>query len=138
MYRLLYSIQPRAKKEAIPQITKGILPAVAAGAIPPARKKTPSLFFADKVTTARRTHSGRMHRSRRDVAPFAGPEGMRLAIHGESHFAFEDDMSGLGGVRVFRIEGVRAVLPNVGVGEAFLVKLFFERFDVHSRIKPKS
>jgi hypothetical protein len=138
-YRLLYSVQQRAKKEAIPQITKGILPEVAVGAIrPPLEKKTPSLFFADKVATARGTHSGRMHRSRRDVAPFAGPEGMRLAIHGESHFAFEDDVSGLGGVRVFRIEGVRVVLPDVGVGEAFLAKLFFERFDVHSRMKPQS
>jgi hypothetical protein len=33
---------------------------------------------------------------------------------------------------------VRPVLPDVGVGEAFLAKLFFERFDVHSRMKPQS
>src|SRR5262244_2005516 len=102
----------------------------------PPRRKTSTLFFADKVATARGTHSGRMHSSRRDITPFTGPEGTRPAIHGESHFAFEDDVRGLGGVRVFRIVGVWAVLPDIGMGEAFLAKLFFECLDVHSRIEP--
>lgn len=46
MYRLLYSIQPRAKKEAIPQITKGILPGVAVGAIRPPLKRSHQAYFS--------------------------------------------------------------------------------------------
>jgi hypothetical protein len=43
---LFYSVQPRAKKEAIPQITKGILPAVAAGAIRPPLERRPQAYFS--------------------------------------------------------------------------------------------
>jgi hypothetical protein len=46
MYRLLCSVQPRAKKEAIPQITKGILPEVAVGAIRPPLERRHQAYFS--------------------------------------------------------------------------------------------
>ena len=45
--------------------------------------------------------------------------GERLATLGDCHFAVEDNVRRLDGMGVLTIIGVRAVLPDVGVTEAF-------------------
>ncbi|MFY9531988.1 MAG: hypothetical protein WBC04_04840 [Candidatus Acidiferrales bacterium] len=89
------------------------------------------LFLADEVAAAARAHSGGVDSSGQDVAPIARTKTLRLAVHGESHLAVEDDMSRFGWVRVLGVECVWAILPDVGVRETFEVKLAFEVFDVH-------
>ncbi len=48
-------------------------------------------------------------------------------MHGEGHFAIEDDVRGKPGVGVVGIEGQRGVLPDEDVCKTFGMKLGFER-----------
>lgn len=54
-----------------------------------------------------------------NVAAFAGTVGACSAIHCESHFAVQNDVGGFDGVGVIGIAGVRHILPDVGLPEAF-------------------
>jgi len=47
---------------------------------------------------------------------------------GQRHFAVEDDVRRLNGVRVVGIKGVRPVLPDIGVEKPFPMQLAFEQF----------
>src|SRR5579862_23010 len=86
----------------------------------------PLLLFADKVATAGLPHARRMYRTGGDVAALARAVGCAAAGHGQGHLAVQDDVRRLGGVRVVGIAGVRAVLPDVRVREAFRAELLCE------------
>jgi hypothetical protein len=53
---------------------------------------------------------------------------MRLAALRERHFAVENDVRRLNGVRVVGIKGVRSILPDIGVEKSFPLQLAFQRF----------
>lgn len=65
-----------------------------------------------------------------NVHSVTGPVGASLATLREGHLAFQNDMCSFGGMRVVRIESARAILPHIGLGESFAVKLGFEFPDV--------
>src|ERR1700675_2033318 len=54
----------------------------------------------------------------------------RRSLVRQHHFAVEDDVSCLGGVRVVGIRRVRSILPDVRVQESFAMKLSLERFQI--------
>lgn len=62
-----------------------------------------------------------MYGSCGNVAALAGAIGLRLAVQGESHFTAQNDVRGFRATGVIGVEGVRAILPNVGVRESFLM-----------------
>ena len=91
-----------------------------------------SILFADEVAAPGGAHTSRMHGPGRNAAALSGPEGVRLTVHRQGHFAFQDDVSRFTGMRVLRVESVRVVLPDVGVRETFGVELLLEILFAHS------
>ena len=67
-----------------------------------------------------------MHGAGGNVAALAGAVGGAAAAHDQGQLAVENDVRCLGGVGVVGIAGVRAVLPDVGVREAFGAELLRE------------
>jgi hypothetical protein len=74
--------------------------------------------FADKITAAVGAHAGRMNGAGRNITAIAGMKGFRFAIQHERHFAAENHVSRLFWMLVVGVEGVRAILPNIGVAKA--------------------
>ena len=66
-----------------------------------------------------------------NVAAVANAIRLRSAAHGEHHFAIENYVRGKPGMRVVGVEGVRAVLPHVGVRKTFGMKLRFQFALIH-------
>jgi len=62
-----------------------------------------------------------------NIAAFSGPKRARLASLRQRHFAVEDDVRRLSGMRVVRVKGVRSVLPDIRVEKSFPMQLAFER-----------
>ena len=79
--------------------------------------------FADEVAAAEGTHTGGVHSAGGNVDAVAGAEGARLTVLGKGHFAIKDDVSGKRGMGVVGVEGARAVLQSVEVGEALGAEL---------------
>jgi hypothetical protein len=69
-----------------------------------------------------------VHRAGGNIAAFTDAKRARRASLRQRHFAVEDDVRSLDGVRVVRIKGVRSVLPDVRVKKSFPVQLAFQRF----------
>lgn len=67
-----------------------------------------------------------MNRAGGNVAPLADLVAARFAAPRQRHFAIEDNVRRLRGMRVVRIERVCAVLPDVGVKKTFLLELTLE------------
>ena len=81
------------------------------------------LFFADEVTAAMRADAGGVDGACRDVAALARAACVRFTVHGEGHFAIEDDVGGEASVRVIGVNLPRSIPPNKSVREAFALKL---------------
>ena len=62
-----------------------------------------------------------MHDPGGDVASVAYTISVRRTALGYRHFSFEDDMRGLGDMRVVRIVRVRSVLPHIRVEKSFVM-----------------
>ncbi len=77
------------------------------------------LFFADEVAAAARAHACGVGGSGGDVAALSYRVGMGFSIHGQRHFAIENDVGGEAGVGVVGIERVGTILPDESVQEAF-------------------
>jgi len=63
-----------------------------------------------------------MNGAGRNIAAVTGAIGLGFSGHGEREFAGEDDVGGFVGVSVVGIVPLWWVLPNVGVGEAFVAE----------------
>ena len=57
-----------------------------------------------------------------DVAALAYRVGMGFSIHGQRHFAIENDVGGEAGVDVIGIERVGTILPDEGVARSLRLR----------------
>lgn len=77
------------------------------------------LLFADEVAAALWTHLRRVDGAGGNVAAVADTISFGLPVHRETHLTIENDVGGEAGVRVVGIVGLRAILPDEGMREAF-------------------
>lgn len=85
-------------------------------------------FFSNQIAATLRTHSRGVSRVRGNVKTVARLKGLGLALSGDDHFAFEDNVSSFAGMGVLGVKPAGAVLPNVGDGKTFVPKLFSYSF----------
>jgi len=62
-----------------------------------------------------------------NIAAFSDTVCARLAALRQRHFAVEDDVRSLSGVRVVGIKSVWSILPDIRAKKSFLVQLVFQR-----------
>lgn len=88
------------------------------------RKRNGVLLLPDYVPAAPGTHACRMHRVGRHIGRALASDirpGRPAAR--QRHLALENNVRGINGVRVVRVRGVRSILPDVDVAEAFVAQL---------------
>jgi hypothetical protein len=86
------------------------------------------LLLPNQIPATAWSHLCRVHSVSWNIAAFPDTVRARRAVLRQRHFAVEDDVRCLNGVRVVRVEGVRSVLPYVRAQKSFRVKLPFQRF----------
>jgi hypothetical protein len=65
-----------------------------------------------------------MQSAGRHVAALSDSIGLRLPLYREGHLALQNDMRGIGRVRVLGIIGIGGILPNIGVPKPSLASCF--------------
>lgn len=84
----------------------------------------PALLLSDQVAAPLGSHLRGVNRAGRHIEALTGFVGFGATLAGDCHLAVDNDMRGLGGMRVVGIMHARAIFPDVGVGKAFGAELF--------------
>ena len=79
--------------------------------------------FADEIAATEAAHLGGVLGASWNVAALASVIDAGLTVHGKSHFATQNDVSGFGWMSMSRVVRIWAVSPCVGVRETFVLKL---------------
>ena len=90
--------------------------------------------LANQISASFWSHLRGVRRARGNVAPVALVIRVRLAIHGQRHFAAQDDMRSFHVMRVVGVVSARGILPNVGAAKSLPLQLFRQLLLVHRHI----